>query len=74
MDETQSALASKRYRQPRFGNRVHRRADERNVEPNFASQIGRRVDLGGQDRTEGGNQENVVEGEGFRDGTVDHTS
>ena len=65
MDDADAALACQRNRQPRFGDCIHRRRDERNIEPEIARQP--RFDLGliGQHVGVTGDNQEIVKSEGF---------
>ena len=60
-----------RDRKPRLGDRVHRRADERNVQANVAREPRRDVNLCRHDLRVPRHEQHVVEGERGRDGLVE---
>ena len=66
VQHTHATLARHGNRHARFGDGVHRRRNERNVEGDLARQLRRRVDLGRDDVGLAGQQQNVVVGEAQR--------
>ena len=74
VDDAEAALPGQGDRQPGLGDRVHRGAQERNLDFDAARNPRGRVDLGGQNRAVGGQKENVVEGERERQRVGDHAT
>ena len=67
VDHAESAILRHGDGHRRLGDGVHRRRDDRQVEPDRAGETGRDVDLGGHHRGGGGAQQHVVEGEALDD-------
>ncbi|MEH2598280.1 hypothetical protein V1278_005193 [Bradyrhizobium sp. AZCC 1577] len=67
VDDADAAGLRHRDRHARFGDRVHRRRDNRNVQRNRAGHVGADISLRGQDIRETGLQKHIVEREGFTD-------
>ncbi len=65
MDQSDPAHLRDRDRDSRFGDRVHRTRDERNVQADFGRESGRDVAIGRQQVGRLRNQEHVIESEGF---------
>ena len=55
------------YRQPGFGHGVHGSGQQRDIESDRAREPGFQADVPRQDRGVGGNQQDIVEGQGFLD-------
>ena len=72
MNKTDAALLGKRNRQVRLSNRIHSRAEDRNIERDFAGKTGPGVGLARENLTTCRDKQNVVEGEPFRDRIRDH--
>ena len=70
VDDAEAAVLRHRDRQPRLGDGVHRRADERHVQPDVAREPGADVDLVGQHRRVLRHEQDVVEGQGGRQAGV----
>jgi len=51
--------------EPGLGDRVHGGREQGQIEPNTAGDARRQIHLSGQDFRVGGDEEDVVEGEGF---------
>ena len=64
VDRAEAAEAGERHRHAGFGDRVHRRRDERDTQLKPVAELRRRVDLVGQDVRVLGEEQHVVEGEG----------
>ena len=67
MDHAEAAGLGHGNRQGRVRHRVHRRRQQRDAELDLRGDAGTGVDLAGQDGRGGGNQRDVVEGQGLRD-------
>ena len=65
MDDADAALARERDREPRLGDRVHRRRDDRNAELDRARQARARRDVVRQDARLGRDEQDVVERQAF---------
>ena len=65
VDDADAALARERDREPRLGDRVHRRRDDRDAELDRARQPRARRDVVRQHARLGRHEEDVVEGEAF---------
>ncbi len=65
MEHADAALTRDRDREARLGDRVHRRRDERDREPERPREPGRRVDVARHHVRPAGNEQDVVEGEAF---------
>ncbi len=63
--DADAALLGEGNGQACLGDRVHGRRHQRDVEPDLAGQVRGQADIPGQDAGVGGQQEYVVEGEGF---------
>ena len=63
VDDPDPACARQRNREPRLGDRVHRRGDDRDLERDRAGEAGGRADVVRQHGRLGREQEDVVEGE-----------
>ena len=72
MNDAESALLGERDGHVRFGNGVHGGADDGNIQADVAGELRLRVGLAGNDIGTGGQQQNVVKSEGFRDGKMNH--
>jgi len=62
-----SAFLRDGNRQARFGYRVHRGGQQRNIETDGTREPGGQAYIAGQDGGVGRNQQNIVEGQGFLD-------
>ena len=67
VDDADAAGLRHRDRHARFGDRVHRGRDDRDVERDRAGDVGADIGLGGQDIRETGLQKHIVERVGFAD-------
>ncbi len=65
MDDADATGLRHGDRHSRFGDGIHRRRNNRNVERNGAGDVGADIGLGGQDIREAGLQQHVVERIGF---------
>ena len=65
MDDPDAAVAGERDREPRLGDRVHRRRDDRDLERDRPRQARRRAHVVRQHGRLGGQEQDVVEGEAF---------
>ncbi len=65
VDYAKTALESDRNGERRGGHRIHRRADNRNVQFDICRKLGLHIRLGRQDRGFPRHEQNVVEREGF---------
>ena len=65
MEDPDSALARERDRQPGLGDRVHRGADDRDLERDRPGQPRRGAHVVRQHGRLGGNEQDIVEGEAF---------
>ena len=74
VNDADAALACDGDGEARFGDGVHGGGGERDVELELAGELRGGVDFGGQDGGFAREEEDVVEGESFVDGTVDHGS
>ena len=72
MDDPDAALLGQRNRHVRFRDRVHGGADDGNVQPDIARELGLSVGQGGNDVGARGQQQHVVEGERLRDRKMNH--
>ena len=73
VNEAKAALTGKPDGEVGFGDGVHRRADDGDVQGDAACERGGSVGLGGDDRAEGREQEDVVERQRFPNRQGDHT-
>ena len=64
VDDAEAALLRHRDRQPRLGDGVHRRADQRHAQPDVARQLRRDVGLGRHEVGVARHEQDVVEGQG----------
>ncbi len=65
MDDADAALLGHGDRQARLGDGIHGGGNQRDVQGNFAGQLGRKVDILGQHIGVRRYQQNVVECKGF---------
>ena len=72
VDDAHAALLRHGDGQARLGDGVHGGGHQRRVEGDVARELGLGADLGGNDFAVGGDEEDVVEGQGFRDRGGDH--
>jgi hypothetical protein len=72
VDEADAAFLGQRACHRTFGDRVHRRRDQRDVEADRARELGGRVGAVGGDGTRAGNQEDIVEGDAVLDDLAFH--
>ena len=72
MDHPYATLLGHGDGQTRLGDGVHGGRDERGIEGDAARELGLRADLVGYHLAIGGNQQDIVEGEGFGDRGEDH--
>ena len=63
MNDPEPAMLRHRDREPRLGDRVHRRADERHVKLDVACELGGDVDRAGKDLRVLRNEQHVIESE-----------
>src|SRR5262249_45518910 len=73
VDDADPAFLRNRDREPRLGDGVHRRRDERDVELDFLRQPALEAGFWGEDAAVGGNQEDVIKGESLLNQTHVHT-
>ena len=71
VDDAESAELGHGDGQARFGHRVHRGAEDRNIQPDIAGQAGRDIDLGRHEGDVLRQQQHIVEGQGGRDARGD---
>ena len=69
VDDAQAALLGQGDGHARFGHRVHGGGQDRHVQPDLAGQPGRQGNVAGQDFGKGGDEQDVVESEGFLENT-----
>ena len=69
VDDTEAAFLRHRDREAGFGDRVHRRRQQRDVERNACGEAGLEADVAGDDGGMRGNQQDVVERQCFPDDT-----
>ena len=74
VNDADATLAGDADGEAGFGDGVHGGGGERDVELELAGELRGGVDFGGQDGGFAREEEDVVEGESFVDGTVDHGS
>ena len=72
MNDADAALARDADGQARFGDGVHGGGSERNVDGEFAGEVGGGVDFGGKHGGFAGLEQDVVERKTFGDRTVNH--
>ena len=63
VDDADAALLRQRDGQPRLGHRVHRGGDQRDVQRDVAGELGRELNVAGEDRRVGGDEQHVIEGQ-----------
>ena len=73
VDDADSALLRQRDRHVRFGHRVHGGADDGNIQPDIARELGLRVGQRRNDVGAGGQQQHVIESKRLRDRKMDHS-
>jgi len=72
VDEANPALLRERDRQARFGDGIHRRADDGDIDFDISGQTRSRVRFRGDHVREARQKKDVVECKRFGDGKVDH--
>ena len=72
MNDAEASLLRHGNRHVRLGHRVHGGADDRNIQPDVARDLGLRVGVRGHDFGMRRQEQNVVECEGFGNGKMDH--
>ncbi len=72
VDDADTAFAGDGDGAAGFGHRVHRSAHDGQVEADAIGQPRANVHFGGQHVAVGGHEQNIVEGQGFTDGGIEH--
>src|SRR5262249_19778211 len=73
MNNAEAALLRKRDGHVRLGYRIHSGADQWNVQADVTCELGLRARRCGNHVGAGGQEQNVVEGERFGDGKMNHS-
>ena len=72
VDDADAALLRQRDGQVRFGDGVHGRRSDGNVESDVAGEVGARIDFGGQYFAAGRFEQNIVESEALDEYVLNH--